>query len=107
MLSYKSICLLERNSCMKVKKQILINRSIETVFAYVTDMGNVTRWTPVKSIRPLSEGQIGVGSTYVQAGEILGQQVEATTEVTDYQPPTSFAFKALVGPLPLESRFTF
>lgn len=92
---------------MKVEKSIVINRPVEAVFAFVTEMNSVPRWAPVQSIRALEEGPVRVGATYVQVVDIMGKPVEIATEVTDYQPPRSFAFKSVSGPLPLTSTFTF
>lgn len=92
---------------MRIEKSIVIKRPTETVFAFVTDMCNVPRWTPAKEIRSIREGSLCIGAQFVQVVEMLGQQFEIITEITAYEPCTTFAFKAISGPLPFENRFTF
>lgn len=103
-----SCCSREGKRCVRVEKQVAIQRPIEEVFAFLTDMHNVSRWTPVKSIRPVAGNgeQVAVGETYIQVIEFMGQQFEITTEITTYQPSKAFGFKAVSGPVPLTSTFT-
>lgn len=93
---------------MRIEKQTIIKKPVEEVFAFLTDMHNVPRWTPVKSIRPTNPDnpRVAVGETFVQVLEFMGQQFEVMTEITHYEPSTLFAFLVKSGPLPLESRFT-
>ncbi|HEX4207983.1 MAG TPA: SRPBCC family protein [Ktedonobacteraceae bacterium] len=93
---------------MRIEKQVIIHKPIEEVFAFLTDMRNVPRWTLVKSIRPSdpNDPSVAVGKTFVQHIEFMNQHFEVQTEVTHYEPPRLFAFLLKSGPLPLESRFT-
>ncbi len=92
---------------MRIEKQITINRPLQIVFAFLTDMTKVSLWTPVKRIRQVSSGplSIAVGEMFLQDIEFMGQRFEVMTEVTDYQSPHLFGFKIVSGPLPLQSRF--
>jgi uncharacterized membrane protein len=92
---------------MRVERSVVICRPVEKVFAFVTDMHNVTRWTPACEIRQVGQGPMAVGARFVQVGEILGRRIEATTEVTEYAPPDAFAFKTVSGPIPLRNTFRF
>ncbi|SRR6266700_1085221 len=92
---------------MRVERDIVICRPVDEVFAFVTDMHNVTRWTPACEIRQVGEGPMAVGARFVQVGEILGRRIEATTEVTEYAPSATFAFKTVSGPIPLRNTFRF
>ncbi|GCE48785.1 polyketide cyclase/dehydrase/lipid transport protein [Thermosporothrix hazakensis] len=92
---------------MRVEKCIVIQRPVEEVYAFVTDMRNVTRWTPATEIRQVDKGPLCVGKRYVQAGEFFNRRMELTTEVTEYQPPSVFAFKAIAGPVPLSTKMLF
>ena len=93
---------------MRLEKQITIERSVDDVFAFLTDMHNVPRWAPVKSVRQVAPGpfRMDVGEQYIQVIEFMNQQVEVMTEITHYAPPSLFGFKTISGPLPLESTFT-
>ncbi len=91
---------------IRVEKTVVINRPIETVFAFITDMDKVKLWLPVREIRQLTSGPIGVGSRYAQQSEFVGQRLDATIEVTEFEPTHVFAFKVVEGPFPLTTRIT-
>jgi uncharacterized membrane protein len=92
---------------MRVERSVIICCPVEKVFAFVTNMHNVTRWTPAREIRQVGQGPMEVGARFIQAGELLGRRMEATTEVTEYAPPNAFAFKTVSGPIPLSNTFRF
>jgi uncharacterized protein YndB with AHSA1/START domain len=93
---------------VRIEKRTTIRRPIEDVFAFLTDMNQVPRWTSVKSIRPTTPGDttVGVGKTFVQTLEFMGQQFEVTTEVVDYESPHKFGLRVHSGPFPITSHFT-
>jgi ligand-binding SRPBCC domain-containing protein len=97
----------EKEAAVRLEKSIIIQRPLETVFAFVTDMSNVTRWTPALTIRQITEGPIRIGSQFAQDVEIMGKRYEIITQVTAYEPNKLFGFKAITGPFPLENTFTF
>jgi carbon monoxide dehydrogenase subunit G len=82
---------------MRVERSIVVERPIERVFAFITDMHRVKQWLPVNNIRQTSSGPMGVGSTFAQEAQFLGQRFQATSEVTRYEPPRVFALK-IQGP---------
>lgn len=86
---------------MKVEKNIVVERPVESVFAFITDMHKVKRWLPIENIRQTSSGPMGVGSTFAQEALFMGQRFETTSEVTRYEPPHVFALKIIQGPFPL------
>jgi carbon monoxide dehydrogenase subunit G len=91
---------------VKLEKSIVVGRSVESVFAFVSDMNNVRLWLPVREITPISGGPLRVGATYKQSAEMMGQIFEATIEITEYAPPHAFAFKTIDGPIPMKSHIT-
>jgi uncharacterized protein YndB with AHSA1/START domain len=88
---------------MKIEKSIVVERPIETVFAFITDMQKVKLWLPIDNIRQISSGPIGVGSTFEQEAHFLGQRFETASEVIRYEPPHVFVLKMTKGPFPLTS----
>lgn len=88
---------------MQVEKQITVRCPIEQVFAFVTDMHKVKLWLPVENMRQISNGPIGVGSTFAQDALFMGQRLSATIQVTRYEPPYVFAFKTIQGPIPMSN----
>jgi len=86
---------------MKVEKNIVVERPIEKVFAFLTDVHKVKLWLPIESIRQTSSGPLGVGSTFTQETQFMGQRFETTSEVTRYEPPHVFVLKMVQGPFSL------
>ncbi|HZR39796.1 MAG TPA: SRPBCC family protein [Ktedonobacteraceae bacterium] len=91
---------------MKAEVVATIRRTPAEVFTYITDLGNAPRWAPVREMRQLTEGPVGIGSQIVQIITFMGQSFESKTEVTGYDPPEVFAFKSTSGPMPFEQLFT-
>ena len=88
---------------MRAEASTIINRPIETVFAFTTDTDNVTKWSIIKQVDRLSDGPIDVGSKATIVVEFLSQKIEATTEVTAYDPPRKYAYKSISGPITFEN----
>ena len=91
---------------MRAEVAVTIRRTPEEVFTYITDLENAPRWAPVKEMRQLSEGPVGMGSQLVQVITFMGQSFESKTEVTGYDPPEVFTFKSTSGPILFEQLFT-
>jgi len=78
---------------------VVIARPRAEVFAFLADAENDPGWrTSVISIH--RDGPLGVGARYAQqtAGP-LGRPIAADIEVTEYQPETRVAFRAVAGPV--------
>jgi carbon monoxide dehydrogenase subunit G len=81
---------------MRAELTIEIARTPEEVFAYLTDVANVTEW------------QSGVRSSELKGDRIeetrsfLGREVHTTLEILESDPPRVFTLKAVNGPV----RFT-
>lgn len=101
---------------MRVQANILIERPIEAIFACVTSVAFLQKWVapfriekydiPAEShyrevhhtlrfpeLRQVSEGALGVGTTFKQSNELKFHPSEATIEITEYEPPTTFTLK--------------
>jgi uncharacterized membrane protein len=79
-----------------------IDRPLEEVFAFLSDLENDPRWRRewVEAKRA-SEGPIGVGTTSSLFAKVLGRRTEAVYEVTEYDPGRGVTWKTVSGPLPL------
>ena len=83
---------------VKVEASVNIDRPIEEVFAYVADLTKTPEWSSMTlECNPESSGPIGVGSRIRTVGKFLGRQVEATAEVTEYDPPGKIAMRSVSG----------
>jgi uncharacterized protein YndB with AHSA1/START domain len=90
--------------------RIVIDAQPETVFAYVSDLTRHPEWSGGRlRIEALSSDPIAVGSQYRSHGDVAVQKDRPNQlRVTEYQPPTRFAFVAQdpdFGEVPHE--FTF
>ena len=80
------------------QRTIVIDRPPGEVFAFFSDPANDQRWRPhVKEIS--ANGPAGRGATIHQVVDGPGGRgIPADIEVTDYDPPTRYAFKVVAGP---------
>lgn len=83
----------------------IINRPPEDVFAYAADFGNLPAYDPsVVSARRLSEGPIGVGTTWTHERTLGPQRVVAPIKMVEYEPPRRFVIEG--GSAGFEARST-
>lgn len=93
---------------IKIKKSAVINRPVEEVFAYVTDVENEPQWIgEVAEVRKTSDGPVGVGSTYDNIVHFLGRRIVDPHEVVQYKPNRKFGFKSHSGQISFEGIETF
>jgi uncharacterized protein YndB with AHSA1/START domain len=87
---------------IKVETSVVISRSPEAVFAYISNFENNPRWQGgMREARFTSHGPLGVGSTYAQVATFLGRRVESTFEVIDYQPNRLVKATSTSGSFPI------
>ncbi len=90
---------------VRVEEHTTIDRPIEEVFAYLSDIERQTEWvSTLQESQKTTTGPTQVGTTYRQVNKILGRTIEMQNEVTTYEPPTVFAFRARGGPTHMEMR---
>ena len=79
---------------------IVIARSVDDVFAYLTDVEKLPEWQgSVVSSR--TDGPLREGSRIVEQRSLLGHEAETELEVTAYEPGRRFALRTLRGPVDL------
>jgi uncharacterized protein YndB with AHSA1/START domain len=92
----------------KVEATVVIDRPIEEVFAYVVDPENTAQWAgPVVEAKQTSGGPVGLGTTSSRVTQLLGRTIEATYEITEYEPNKIYADRTTSGPVPINSRILF
>jgi uncharacterized protein YndB with AHSA1/START domain len=92
---------------VRLEASVVINRSIEEVFAFVTDFENASQWmSELVEGKQTSEGPLGVGTTLSGVAIPLGRRVESTQKVVEYEPNSRFAYKSTSGPVASEDRYT-
>jgi uncharacterized protein YndB with AHSA1/START domain len=86
-----------------------IDRSVNEVFAYVTDPAKLPRWqTNTISVTQETDGPLGVGTRLREVHRApRGRDLVSLVEVSEFEPGRCFALRILEGPLPIDGRFTF
>jgi carbon monoxide dehydrogenase subunit G len=85
---------------LRAELTIEIARSVEDVFAYLTDVEKLPEWQgSVVSSR--ANGPLREGSRIVERRSLLGHEAETELEVTAYEPARRFALRTLSGPVEL------
>jgi len=73
---------------------IVINRSIQEVFAYITDHSNDKYWKPfVTESRKITEGAIGVGTRFEIVTVAWGYRRSGEVEILEYEPDQMFTYR--------------
>ena len=92
----------------RIEASVVINRPIDEVFAYVNDVRNWPQWNSnFLEGEQTSEGPVGVGTTSRGVSHFLGQRIEWTSEVTEYEPNRKLKQKIISGPMLMEQSLTF
>ena len=90
------------------EKIITINRPVEEVFAYVSDLPSGPEWQPgLVEVRRITEGPEGVGTQYNGVRNFMGRKMESIIEYTTYEPNKKLVFKSISGSTPLVQTFLF
>lgn len=76
-----------------------ISRPAEDVFAYVTDPATMPEWQKGCVSGHLDGPRTRVGSKCTTVRMIGGREREATTEITEYDPPHRWADRGIDGPV--------
>ena len=90
------------------EKIITINRPINEVFAYVSNMENGPKWQPeLLEVQRITNGPLKIGTQFTSARRIMGQKMETTIEFAAYEPNSKYIIKSIAGPLPFEQSTLF
>ena len=102
--------MIEETTPIRFAVEIEVRCPPERAFAYVADLRTHPDWSP-DDIRVLEadEAPVGVGWRCQTVGHSLvrGGEQPALIEVTEYDPPRRFAFRATSGTLVFENIFNF
>ena len=87
---------------VRAEESIFVERPIEEVFAYLTDLEHVPEWQTNVLFLQLQSGSLRPGAKLVELRKFLGRKVESVVEVTEYEPPHRYTIKVQSGPIPFE-----
>ncbi len=81
---------------MKVKHSIIIDRPIDDVFTFVTNLHNETRWQPEIKVVTL-EGPLRAGSTFREIRVTFGRAYDWHFRITEFDPPHRITIDTIRG----------
>ena len=83
-----------------ITHSVEINRSPEEVFAYLDDLARHKEWQDqIVSSKVNTEGPTKVGTTVTETRRFGKREMTQTWEVTEYEPPRTFSFRGIDGPV--------
>ena len=86
----------------------MIYRPIKQVFNFMSAPENDFQWQcEILTSAKLSEGVSTIGTLFRSISHLMGQRIESTFEVTEYEPNRKYGFKSLSGPLQSQTSYTF
>jgi hypothetical protein len=62
----------------RFKQSVVINRPVEQVFVFVSDLENDPPWSGAAGMRRTSPGPVGIGTTFRQRDRFLGRRLDLT-----------------------------
>lgn len=84
----------------KIVHSVEISRRPEDVFATLCDLSQMSEWQEgVVSARLEDDGPMKVGSRAKMTRLVGGRERTMTSELTEYDPPRSYAFRGIDGPI--------
>jgi uncharacterized membrane protein len=87
----------------RAEHTVVVERPPDEVFRFLTDLSNVPEWQS-GAVEVRAPASVEVGTTYVEVLKFLGRRIEATLEVTEFEPGRRFSLKAVSGPMPFQVR---
>jgi carbon monoxide dehydrogenase subunit G len=86
---------------VRAELTIVVARTPEDVFAYLTDVSNLPAWqSGVHTAQIEDAGAPRVGARIRESRHLLGRELNTTLEITEYDAPRVFSLRALDGPIP-------
>jgi len=85
---------------MRIKHEVVIDRPLEEVWAFMEDMRNYSRWlSGLVTVQRLNDGPMGVGARIAVVQQFLGRRVDVMLEVTRFERPRLFSARVVSGPI--------
>ena len=91
----------------KFEINLVINRPIDEVFAFISNPENLPRWrASILEVQKDSSEPLGVGSVVRGRFTFLGRPFDGNLEIIAREPHRSYMTRMTEGPFPLEARYT-
>ena len=90
---------------MRLEHEVVIDRPVDEVFAYLSEPGNLPEWqSGIVEVRKEADAPTAVGSRWIEVRTFLGRRIESTLEATAYDPSREFSLRVVSGPVRLRIR---
>jgi uncharacterized membrane protein len=84
---------------MKLTVTTHIQRPLEEVFAFMSNLEHEVQWRPsLVEVKVTSGLPLRQGSTYRYVAKMMGRQLETGGEITAFEPNKGWSFKSTSGP---------
>ena len=91
----------------KFEINLVINRPIEEVFAFISNPENQPRWRAgTLEVARNSSEPLGVGSVFKGRFTFLGRPFDGNLEIIAHEPHRRYESRMVEGPFPLEARYS-
>jgi len=86
---------------MRGSANIKVDRTIEDVWRFISDLGNNSQWIGgISAMEPTSEGELAAGATFSGAYRFDGKSHALTYRLTEFNPPYRLCYRISGGPHP-------
>lgn len=89
--------MIEQEVLVRITESIVIDRPVEEVFEFITDLSTHHLWTGATKAELLSEPPVGEGSRMLYAGKFLGREMENESVITVWDPPRRMGYRIETG----------
>lgn len=83
---------------IEVEHTLEIDRPVDEVFAYLTDVARLPEWQESAEEVEL-DGVLQEGARFREVRSFMGRRATSTLEVTEHAPPRRFALHVVEGPV--------
>jgi uncharacterized protein YndB with AHSA1/START domain len=91
---------------IRIEHSIVVNRPVDEVFAYATDVSKVPEWQ-TSALEAHVDGTMQAGATGSIVRKFLGRRMESSVQFDEYEPPRKFALHATSGPVQFRVQQTY
>jgi carbon monoxide dehydrogenase subunit G len=93
---------------INIDLSMLVEKPINDVFAFISNLNNMPKWnTTVMGVEQITPGEVGVGTKFKGAGEMMGRRTEGEIQVTVYEPDTKFGVQMNAEPMQVNMTVSF